>query len=144
MKKIIVLLWVFAWGSTPAQEMKKAMEDRAREMHRVIGLDDREAWKKFIRENYSKALIDKPMQAKRTTSEGGGGTATHEGNIEGKARMFEMLHKDFGGGTISSLTVNGTEAKMVINGSGLTGTFTLRFTPDKPWFIDAIGVEAGN
>lgn len=148
MKKILLIAFVVAATGLRAQEMAKVMEDRAREMVRVISLDDREAWKKFIRENYTKALIDKPMQAKRQTSDDQGASqssSTQEGNIEGKASMYQMLHNDFGSGKISSLNVTGETLKMSVSGgSGMAGTFTLKFSKEKPWLIDSIGIEVGN
>lgn len=125
--------------------MEKVIEARAREMSRVITLNDPEAWKKFVRENYTKALIEKPMQAKRDTGGGGGASATSQpGTVESKAKMFEMLHQDFGSGNVTSLTIAGSEVKMVITSYDLRCTFTLRFAKEKPYLIDGIGVEAGN
>lgn len=149
MKKITIL-FLFTLLSAPllAQEsMEKVMENRAREMYRVISLNEPEAWKKFIKENYTKALIDKPMQAKRQTSDGSrssGSSATQEGNIEGKAAMYQMLHNDFAGGKISSLKSTGETLTMVVSGGDMTGTFTLRFSKERPWLIDGIGIEVGN
>lgn len=149
MKKTLAL-FTFIMIGVPllAQEsMNKVMENRAREMYRVIGLNEPESWKKFIKENYTKALIDKPMQAKKQTSDGSrssGGTSTQEGNIEGKAAMYQMLHNDFAGGKISSLKSSGETLTMVVTGGDMTGTFTLRFSKEKPWLIDGIGIEVGN
>jgi hypothetical protein len=144
MKKLFTLVALAVSITAYGQDsMEKTMDARAREMFRVITLNDPEAWKKFIRENYTKALIEKPMQARRDTGSGGGGT-TQPGTVEGKAKMYEMLHNDFGAGKVTSLTFAGQEAKMVITAYDLKGTFTLKFAKDKPWLIDGIGVEAGN
>ncbi len=71
-KKIAVLIFSCLGVTAFAQEsLEKVMEKRAKEMHRVIGLTDKEQWKKFIKENFTQALIDKPMQAKVQTSENG-------------------------------------------------------------------------
>ena len=130
-----------------AQEsIEKTMEKRAREMHRVIGLTSKEDWKKFIKENYTQTLIDKPMRAQ--VDEGNGKTKTEEkatDNLEAKARMFERLHDDFGGSKIVSIKSEGEILKMVLEGDqGLSGTFQLKFAKEKPYLIDGLGIEVGN
>ena len=149
MKKIaLIFCLTLAANVACAQEsMEKIMESRAREMYRVISLDEPESWKKFIKENYTKALIDKPM---RSQVEGGGSAAgsatsqTHEGNIEGKASMYRMLHNDLGGGKISTIKITGEKVDMVVNSSGTVGTISLKFSKEKPYLIDGLGVELGN
>jgi hypothetical protein len=146
MKKLALLFCLALTGFTAsAQEsMEKVMESRAREMFRVIGLDDKEAWKKFITENYTQALIEKPMQAKRDTGGGNPTSTTQKGTVEGKAQMYQMLHNDFAGGKITALTITGETVKMSASSSNMAGTFTLKFTKDKPWLIDSIGIEVGD
>ena len=148
MKKLIAL--VVASGlflTTSAQEsMEKVMEKRAREMHRVLGLTSKDEWKKFVKENYSQTLIDKPMRAQ--IAEGNSGT-TVEGkaadNLEGKAMMLERLHEDFGGSKIVSIKSEGEIIKMVLeNDQGQSGTFQLKFNKVKPYLIDGLGIEVGN
>lgn len=128
--------------------MEKVMERRAREMHRVIGLDNPDQWKKFIKENYTKALINKPMQAKieggTSGSDSGTTSSTFDGNIEAKAGMYQMLHNDFGGGTIKSITTSAENLDMRITADGMTGTFSLRFSKDSPYLIDGLGIEVGD
>ncbi len=74
---------------------QEVMEKRAREMHRVLGLSRKDEWKKFVKENYSQSLIDKPMRAQIAE----GKTNITEGkaadNLEGKAMMVGRLHEDF-------------------------------------------------
>lgn len=146
MKKLLILVAFALTLTTYGQDsMEKTMEARAREMSRVITLSDPEAWKKFIRENYTKAFIERPMQARRDTGSGGASSGTSQpGTVEGKAKMYEMLHQDFGAGNLTTLTVSGSEVKMVITAYDLKGTFTLKFAKERPWLIDGIGVEAGN
>lgn len=148
-RQIIVLLslTLILSGLCKAQEKAKVMENRAREMVRVIGLDDREAWKGFIRENFTKSLINKGMQAKKTTSDDESvktSSKSDEGNVEGKAGMFERLHGDFGVSKITSLTIDGEVAKIRVHGAQFDGTFTLKFTSESPWLIDGLGIEVGN
>jgi hypothetical protein len=126
------------------------MEKRARELQRVINLNDKQAWIKFIKENYTQALIDKQMTAKVQTNDGDGVSNTKEelkdaDKIEAKAKMFARLHEDFSGSKIISIKPEGDRLEMVLNnGDGLTGTFKLRFEKAKPYLIDGIGIEAGN
>jgi hypothetical protein len=150
MKQIIAtILIISSFLSVSAQEpMEKVMEQRAREMHRVISLTDQEQWRKFIKENYTQKLIDKPMRA--AVQEGDrGATSTTEvkssDNLEAKVNMFGRLHNDFGGSKIVSIKSTAETLKMVLdNGEGLTGTFQLKFDKNKPYLIDGIGIVAGN
>jgi len=151
MKKIITLL-VFSsiWFGVSAQEtMQQAMEKRAREMHRVICLSDKEQWKKFISENYTQALIDKPMKSQVSKSDDAGTTAEKKeipSNLEGKVNMFQRLHDDFGDSKISSVKPSGDKLEMVLTNGDMSGTFNLKFAATKPYLIDGVGiqVEAGN
>ena len=150
MKQILTLILFSAvWSASFGQEsMEKVMEKRARDMHRVIGLTDKAQYRKFIQENYTEALINKPMRA--AVKEGDQGeTNTSEvkstNNLEAKVKMFERLHGDFGGARIVSIKSNAEILKMVLdNGEGMTGTFQLKFDKTKPYLIDGIGIEAGN
>ena len=135
--------------TTYSQEsMEKVMEKRAREMHRVISVTDREQWKKFIKENYTQALIDKPMRA----SVKGGPDATPASsdvkasdNLEAKVKMFERLHNDFGASKIASIKSEGETLKMSLENSvGMSGTFQLKFDKNKPYLIDGVGIQAEN
>ena len=130
--------------------MEKIMEKRAKEMHRVIGLTDKEEWKRFIKENYTQTLIDRPMQAKVQTSDNGStSTATAEtksaDNVEAKAGMFQRLHNDFGNSKLISLKPNAEKMEMILkSNSGMTGNFILTFDKKSPYLIDKLGIEVGN
>jgi hypothetical protein len=150
MKKLfIVVLISTLWTQVQAQEsMEKTMEKRAREMHRVLGLNDPAEWKKFIVGNYTKALIEKPMRA--TVKEEGGNAAPAPADkpadpLEAKVKMYERLHHDFGGAKIVSIKPNGELLRMTLdNGDGMIGTFQLKFEKNSPWLIDGIGIQAEN
>jgi len=136
-----LLLNVFAQDS-----MDKVTEKRAREMHRVIGLSDKEQWKKFIKENYTQALIDKPMTAKIETSERDDAEPSTKvssaNNLEEKAKMFQQLHNDFGNSKILSIKPDGEKLEMILqNKESLKGTFQLRFEKKSPYLIDGLGIE---
>jgi hypothetical protein len=148
MKRLFI--FIIAIGSSyclPAQDGKseKIMEQRAKEMHRVITLNDKEAWKKFVRENYAQSLIDKPMQAKIQQGEQSKSeptnTGTPEENLEGKAKMFQRLHDDFGTSHIISLKPKDEDLDMILADTGIKGTFHLKFAKTKPYLIEGLGIE---
>ena len=151
MKKSAVLL-VFiltGWAVYAQESLQQVMEKRAREMHRVIGLSDRAQWKKFISENYSQALIDKPMRSQVSTNDPSGPTTekkTIGDNLEGKVDMFERLHSDFGESKIVSLKADGEKLVMELGSADLNGTFNLKFGATKPYLIESLGIqiERGN
>ena len=146
---LIVTIVLSCITLTLAQESREqVMEKRAREMHRVLGLNDPATWKKFIKENYTQALIDKPMRAKVQTSDNGSDKSTETSsadNLEAKAGMFERLHNDFGYSKITSLKVTGDDVEMIVLGDmGLKGTFRLKFDQAKPYLISGLGISADN
>lgn len=146
MRKIITLI-VFSLSGTVlfAQESAQdVMEKRAREMYRVIQLNDREQWTKFIKENYSQALIDKPMRKKVVNQDDGdtqSETKTTAGNLEDKVTMFQNLHRDFAGSQISSIKKVNQSLEMNLSGGGAEGTFKLKFSDTKPYLIEGLGIE---
>ena len=151
-KLVVLLIFNCILLTSFAQEsMEKVMEKRAKEMHRVIGLTDKEQWKKFVKENYTQALIDKPMKARIESSENGVASAASTpetkavDNLEAKAGMFQRLHGDFGNSKIISITPTGEKMAMVLkNEMGLTGTFNLKFDKASPYKIDGLGIEVGD
>lgn len=148
MKKLILLIIFHGLlVNTFAQDsMDKVIEERAKEMVRVIGVSDKEQWKKFMTENYSQALIDKPMRARVETSEHDNAESSSQvnsaNNLDEKAKMFQQLHDDFGESKILSMKPAGEKLEMVLeNKAGLKGTFQLRFEKKSPYLIDGIGIE---
>lgn len=149
MKLLLTILVCVIASTLWAQEIP-VMEKRAREMHRVIGLDDKQQWIKFIKENYTQALIDKQQTMKVQSNDNGNVSTSkeemkEEDKLEAKAKMFARLHEDFGGSQIMSIKSQDENLEMVLNnGEGLIGTFKLRFEKTNPYRIDGIGIEAGN
>ncbi len=151
MKNVIALLVILSSCLvTLAQDsIEKIMEKRAREMHRVINLEDKAQWKKFIKENYTQALIDRPMRAKVQTSDNDNTTSstTEEkaaDKLEAKAAMFSRLHDDFGNSKIISIKTVAENLVMVVKGEdGMMGTFKFKFENKSPYLIDALGIEVG-
>ncbi len=151
MKRIFTLLVIslIAFSVKAQETMQQIMEKRAREMHRVICLSDKEQWRKFIKENYTQALIDKPMRTQISKNDDAGTTSEKKeigNNLEAKVGMFERMHNDFGGSKISSIKTEGDKLVMALTNAELSGAFTLKFSPTKPHLIDGVGVqaEAGN
>ncbi|MBL7861926.1 MAG: hypothetical protein JNJ65_12245 [Cyclobacteriaceae bacterium] len=146
MKLITTLFLALVSVSLHAQDVTSTMEKRAREMARVISVNDPAAWKKFVLENYTQALIDKPMRA--TVNENGGTsttTATESTNLDAKVKLFERLHNDFGDHDLVSINTKDQQVEMVLlNSQGLRGTFKLTFEKTKPYLISGLGIEAGN
>jgi hypothetical protein len=143
-----VLILIFA-GPIIAQETN-VMEKRAHEFQRVINLNDKQEWIKFIKENYTQALIDKPVTSQVQTNENGKtSTSKTEMNendkLQAKANMLARLHQDFGGSKLISMKTKDNNLEMVLNnGEGLIGTFKFKFEKAKPYLIDGISIEAGN
>jgi hypothetical protein len=149
MKKNLLLLAfvLFGFGSYAQDSMEKTMEARARELHRVLGLTSSDDYKKFMRENYTQALIDKPVKMSKQVSDSDGGSESNKSegmdNLTAKAQMYTQLHQDFGGSKLVSLKRTDNKIAMVLkNGEGLTGTFNLTFEKTKPYLIEAIGIQA--
>ena len=139
---LVVMLLCCMNGFT--QTLEQTMEKRAREFHRVISLTDKEQWKKFIQENYTKALIEKPMKA-RTVKQGEEENSSEskdiKGTIEDKVNMFQRLHNDFGGSKIISIKPSGENLEMELSAADLTGVFKFKFDKNKPNLIDGLGVQ---
>ncbi len=147
---LIILLLSLFFNSLAQESMATVMEKRAREMHRVINLSDKQEWIRFIKENYTQALIDKQQTMKVQSSENGNTSSSKEeikeaDKLEAKAKMFARLHQDFSGSKIISIKSKEENLDMILdNGDGLIGTFKLRFDKNKPYLIDGLGIEAGN
>lgn len=145
-----IIILSLSFTSFAQESVATVMEKRAREMHRVINLSDKQEWIRFIKENYTQALIDKQQTMKVQSNENGTTTTSKEeiteaDKLEAKAKMFERLHQDFSGSKIISIKSKEENLEMVLNnGDGLIGTFKLRFDKNKPYLIDGLGIEAGN
>lgn len=148
MKSIFLLIFITAlcfqtFGQGASEQV---MESRAKEMIRVISLNDKEQWKKFLRENCTEAFINKTMKAKVESSTSGETVAETNAadNLEAKAAMFARLHEDFGGGRITSIKTSGENVEMIVTDSGVTGTFKLKFGKVTPYLIEGLVIQAGN
>ncbi len=141
MKNILVsiLLLSLAVVASAQDEMKKKMESRAEEMIRVIGLSDEQAYRKFIRENYSEEFINKPMRMQIQGGEQPANTNEKKGGpIEDKVKMYSRFHEDIGTGKIISKKINGETLEMNVSGStGTVLTITLTYLKSSPYLIDA-------
>jgi hypothetical protein len=134
------------WSPATAQEsMEKVMEKRSRELHRVMGLTDKTQWKKFVSENYTQTLINKPMRSEKSSSDSDNSIKSSSdlsGNLDAKAEMYGMLNQDFGTSKIISIKPKDASVEMIVrNDEGTTGTFTIKFEKKEPYLIDGLGVE---
>jgi hypothetical protein len=138
---LLLVSGIFAQNS-----MQQIMEKRARAFHKVLSLTDTESYKKFMRENYTKAYLEKPIKLNRVVNDSDGGSTGDKekplDNLDAKAAIYEQLHNDFGGASISSLTKKDNAIILVVKSVGLKGTFTLMFNKEKPYLIDGMGIEA--
>lgn len=140
-----MILGLIGLRAAAQESMQQTMESRAREMHRVICLPDKAQWKKFIKENYTQVLIDKPMRSQVSTNDDSKSTSEKKeagNNLERKVNLFQRLHNDFGDSKIVSIKPSGDKLEMELSGSGLSGTFNLKFSPTKPYLIDGLGIQA--
>jgi hypothetical protein len=150
MKKLLILFLICGCGRTAfAQgqpENIKIMEKRAREMFAAIVSADEDQWKKFVIENYSKALIDKPMMERIEGRDGSSSTPvagkTQQEKVDAKARMFARLHSDFGASKISSLNTTVEQVEMTLDGNDGSAIITLKFDQKKPYLINGLGIDA--
>lgn len=144
---LTIFVILIGYELTSAQTHDDIIAGRALEFHRILSLKDKDQWRKFVKENYTKTLIDRPMRA-QIANDDGSKSSTTEANkadpIESKVMMFERLNQDFGGSKIISVKPNGDEVEMVLTStSGMEGTFKFRFDKTTPYLIDAIAVEVG-
>lgn len=137
--------------ATAQETPEKIMEERTRELYRVITVADKAQWKKFVQENYTQALIDKPSRFSvqvsddGTSSTGSSQEITADTKLEAKAKVFSQLHDDFGDSVLSSIKIENQTGQMILKSpSGLSGTFKLTFEKSKPYKIDGLSIEAGN
>ncbi|MGC4022243.1 MAG: hypothetical protein QM734_10010 [Cyclobacteriaceae bacterium] len=145
MKKIALLVIICTFSQISfAQTREQTMEKRAREFHRQLTLSDKEQWKKFVEENYAQSLIERPMKSKMSRQENDDVSVKEDnikGTVEDKVKMFERLHNDFGGSKVTSLKTAGDQVEMLVDGSGLNGTFRLTFGKEKPYLLEGLGID---
>jgi hypothetical protein len=145
-KTLTLILLLISFIASGQSDKDKTLELRARNLHKAITKNDKAGWKKYMTENFTRALIDRPMRAKLVTSEDDNTSSNAASNTENpmevKLAMFERLHEDFGKGKISSVKVDGHKVEMIVTtGGGMTGVFRLDSEPNTPWLIDKLGIE---
>jgi len=121
------------------------MEKRCRELHRVLGISDKEVWKKFMKDNYTAAFLERPIKSSVQTSHSGQSTTSAESsasNLDEKAEMLQRLHNDFGESKIVTLKATEETVEMILeNTAGLKATFNVKFEPKKPYLIDGLRIQ---
>src|SRR5688500_3875787 len=101
MKRLPILILVLVATNAVCQS-DKVLEKRAKDFHQAISKNDKDAWRKFMNENFTTDLIERPMRAQVSTSENDGTNANDnttkrsDANLEAKLSMFQQLHEDFG------------------------------------------------
>lgn len=139
---LLVLISVSAFCQS---DNSKILEQRAKDFHQTISKNDKDGWLKYMKENFTTALIERPMRAQVATSENDGANATattSETNVEAKLTMFQRLHEDFGKSKIASVKVSNNKVVMILNtGAGMKGVFSLEAEAHSPWLIDKLGIE---
>ena len=141
---VILLLLLTSSISYSQDDRNKVVESRCKELVRVIGVADREVWKKFIIENYTQELINKPV---RTTIQGGmaGGNSNSSesmNSVEGKANMYQRMHDDVGQGKIKNIKIDGEKVDVEVETTtGTSLNFALKFQLNSPYLIDGFSVQ---
>jgi len=147
MKNLFFIICYVAFIGAFAQDTKQAtMEKRALELHRVIGLNDKEQWKKFMNENYTKSFLERPVRTTVKTTDKESTTSSSAKStteiFEEKLKIFERLHESFGKSKIISLKPVDEKIEMTIeNSSKAIGTFSITFENKKPYLIDGVRAE---
>jgi hypothetical protein len=146
MRATLILFFLFSLSFVAmSQTHEEVIINRAKAYYKVLTVNDKEQWRKFMTDNYTKALLERPMKA-RIAEEGVSKPAAENEKvdpIESKLVMFQRLNADFGGSTITSIKATGDEVVMILSSSEISGTFTLMFDKTAPYLIDRIGVEVG-
>ena len=146
MKNLLLVICCLTIAGAFAQNSKQSvMENRARELHRTLGVSDKEQWKKFMKENYTKSMLERPVKSTVETSDTESsstkGTSTAD-RLEEKLRIFETLHNNFKNSKILSLKPVNEKVEMVIeNPSKGKATFSITFENKQPYLIDGIRAE---
>ncbi len=142
MKYSFILLAILMSINTLAQNAaKQKMESRAKDMIAAISQPNKDAYRKFIKSNYTEALINKKM---RLNVEGGPGVSENEKSdpMEEKVNMYARLHDDLGEGKIISMKQTGEKLEVEAQGStGLSMSFGLTFQKEEPFLIEGMSVQ---
>jgi hypothetical protein len=148
MKKVVTLALfsLFVVFAAQAQDKKTIIENRCKELVRVLNLGEKDQWRKFIKENYTEAWINKKMRLQVQGGPDGGAPANNSNEtteLESKVGLFQRFHDDLGKGNISNIKIEGDNADVQVKGeTGLDLSFALKFTPAAPHLIDGLGVQA--
>jgi hypothetical protein len=148
MKKVVVTLTLFSLFivlATQAQDKKTIIENRCKELVRVLNLGEKDQWRKFIQENCTEAWINRKMRLQvQGGPDGAAPAANNEATeLETKVGLFQRFHDDLGKGTITNIKIDGDNADVQVKGeTGLDLSFALKFTPAVPHLIDGLGVQA--
>jgi hypothetical protein len=150
MKKFnFALLMIAVTFSAIAQktEAVRTMEKRANEFHRMITVNDRNAWIKFMQENFTKKLQEKPFKKnvqkkdQETDVLISKSEKDEAATLEGKTALFDQLYRDFGTAKIKSLKTENNKSEMILDNNGVMATLTIKYAEQAPYLIDGLGIE---
>ena len=121
---------------------KDVMEKRANAFVEALNSGNRETYRKFIIENYTKELINRKMSRKIVGDDASASSVATEDALADKLNMFDQLHQDLGKGKVSSIKQNGDKLDMLVTGdSGTSLNFGMTFLKDAPNLINAVSVQ---
>ena len=146
MKTLISFLFVFiAFSAISQSDNTKRLEQRAKDFHDAISKNDKDIWLNYMKENFTNALIERPMRAQVATTESDGtsnNTTNAETKIDAKVSMFRQLHGDFGKSRLRSVKVSGKKIEMILfSENGMKGIFSFEVEEKSPWRIDSMTIE---
>jgi hypothetical protein len=143
MKHILIITILFVSFTTLAQDhATHKMESRAKELIAVLSKSDKEAYRKYIKANYTEALINKKM---KMSVQGGDAIAPKNDDsdpVQDKVNMYTRFHEDLGEAKITSMKQTGE--KLTVEAEGSTGanlSFVLTFQKEEPYLIDGLSVQ---
>jgi hypothetical protein len=142
MKYTLIAAILFASFTTLAQDATHKMESRAKELIAVLSKSDKEAYRKYIKANYTDALINKKM---KMNIQGGDAIAAKSDDsdaVQDKVNMYTRFHEDLGEAKITSMKQTGE--KLTVEAEGSTGanlSFVLTFQKEEPYLIDGFSVQ---
>jgi hypothetical protein len=143
---MFISMTITTFGQT---DQTKQMEKEAREMFRIIGINDKEVWMKFMKEHFTKNLQEKPFRKQVATSNDkdvviSKSDDTQQPQLEAKLGLFEQLHQDFGKGKITSIKTAGNESEVNLENQGMKAILKLKFTEKAPYLIDGLNINVKN
>jgi hypothetical protein len=128
-------------------EAVKKMERRANEFHRMITVNDKNAWIKFMQDNFTKTLQEKPFRRNVQKKDQETDVLIEKsekdgtGTLDAKTVLFDQLYRDFGTSKMKSLKTENNKSEMILENNGVMATLSIKYTEQAPYLIDGLGIE---